>query len=134
MSGTIQFEDCNNFQNLNDHCIYRAGGVSLVIASYISKYVQRVHRYKSRFINIDLYLPAKKIKVINVYCYQSSDYLTKGKTFVKFPVQKCVFLNKPEIIMNITEKIKLIKKIIIQYDYSKILIIVKKIYWNCKIN
>ena len=36
----------------------RAGGVSLVIASYISKYVQHIHRHKSRFIAIDLYLPA----------------------------------------------------------------------------
>src|ERR1044072_3717095 len=44
----------------------RAGGVSLVIASYISKYVQRIHRYKSRFITIDLFLPAKKLKIINV--------------------------------------------------------------------
>src|ERR1051325_10216154 len=59
----------------------RAGGVSLVIASFISKYVQRIHRYKSRFIAIDLYLPAKKIKIINVYCYQSIDYNAKGKAF-----------------------------------------------------
>src|ERR1043165_6050503 len=62
----------------------RAGGVSLVIASYISKYVQRIHRHKSRFIAIDLYLPARKIKVINVYCYQQVDYNAKGKTFNKF--------------------------------------------------
>src|ERR1043166_7616106 len=62
----------------------RAGGVSLVIASYISKYVQHIHRHKSRFIAIDLYLPARKIKVINVYCYQQVDYNAKGKTFNKF--------------------------------------------------
>ena len=62
----------------------KTGGVSLVIASYISKYVQRIHRYKSRFIAIDLYLPAKKLKIINVYCYQADDYIAKGKTFNKY--------------------------------------------------
>src|ERR1043166_4096597 len=64
----------------------RAGGVSLVIASYISKYVQRIHRHKSRFIVIDLFLPAKKLKIINVYCYQPRDYDTKGKAFNKYVI------------------------------------------------
>src|SRR5436190_1986727 len=64
----------------------RAGGVSLVIASYISKYVQRIHRHKSRFIAIDLYLPARKIKIINVYYYQPADYNAKGKAFNKYVI------------------------------------------------
>jgi hypothetical protein len=51
----------------------RAGGVGLVITSFISKYVQRIHRYKSRFIAIDLFLPAHKLKIINVYCHQQND-------------------------------------------------------------
>src|SRR3954453_3685686 len=43
----------------------KAAGVGLLIASYISKYVQRIHRKDSRFIAIDLFLSAKKIKIIN---------------------------------------------------------------------
>src|SRR5205823_702636 len=60
--------------NIND----RAAGVGLVIADYISKYVQRVHRHDGRFIAIDLYLPGKKLKIINIYAHQASNYATKG--------------------------------------------------------
>jgi len=46
--------------------------------------VQRIHRYRSRFIAIDLYLPAKKLKVINIYGYQKEDYDSKGASFCKY--------------------------------------------------
>src|SRR3989440_6100162 len=61
----------------------RAAGVGLIIASFISKYVQRVHRHKGRFIAIDLLLPAKKLKFINVYIPPADSYNTKGKDIVK---------------------------------------------------
>src|ERR1044072_7980411 len=64
----------------------RAAGVSLVIASYISKYVQRVHRKSGRFIAIDIYLPGKKLKIINVYAHQAGDYPTKGKLLTKYVI------------------------------------------------
>src|SRR5436190_514614 len=52
----------------------RAAGVRLIITSFISKYVQRVHRHNGRFIAIDLYLPAKKLKIINIYIPPSDSY------------------------------------------------------------
>src|SRR5256884_3338136 len=48
-----------------------SAGVGLIIASYISKYVQRIHRKNGRFIAIDLFLPAKKLKIINIYAHQA---------------------------------------------------------------
>ena len=60
----------------------RAAGVGLIIASFISKYVQRVHRHKGHFIAIDLLLPAKKLKFINVYIPPADSYNTKGKAIV----------------------------------------------------
>src|SRR3954462_12856518 len=69
--------------NLQD----KAAGVGLLIASYISKYVQRIHRKDSRFIAIDLLLPAKKLKIINIYAHQSSNFATKGKPFIKFVIE-----------------------------------------------
>ena len=57
----------------------QAGGVGLIIAPYISKYVQRIHRYHSRFIAIDLFLPGRKLTVINIYNHQQDNYKTSGK-------------------------------------------------------
>ena len=58
--------------------------VGLIIASYISKYVQRIHRKDGRFIAINLFLPAKKLKIINVYAYQAKNFASKGKGLTKF--------------------------------------------------
>src|SRR5581483_9413768 len=41
----------------------------------------KIHRIGSRFIAADLYLPAKKLKIINVYGFQKHDFPTKGKAF-----------------------------------------------------
>src|SRR5947209_1787305 len=38
-----------------------ARGVSFIISPYVSKYVQKIHRHGSRFIALDLFLPAKKL-------------------------------------------------------------------------
>ena len=58
-----------------------AGGVCLILSSFVAKYVQKIHRISSRFIAADLYLPAKKLKIINVYGFQKHDFPTKGKAF-----------------------------------------------------
>src|SRR5947208_5285271 len=34
-----------------------AGGVGIIIAPFVSKYVQKIHRFSSRFIALDLFLP-----------------------------------------------------------------------------
>src|SRR5687767_15296401 len=62
----------------------KAAGVGLIIAPFISKFVQKVHRYGSRFIAIDLYLPSKKLKIINYYAHQSDDYNTRGSQLIKY--------------------------------------------------
>ena len=36
------------------------------------------------FTVIDLYLPEKKLKIINIYAHQACNYATKGKQLVKF--------------------------------------------------
>jgi hypothetical protein len=64
----------------------KSGGVGLVIADFVSKYVQRIHRQDSRFIAIDLFLPAKKLKIINVYGFQRTDFGTKGKSFNQYVI------------------------------------------------
>ena len=64
-----------------------SGGVGLIVAPFVSKYIQRIHRYKSRFIAIDLFVPGKKLKVINIYNFQQGDFIRSGKTFAKFIVQ-----------------------------------------------
>src|SRR3954451_6011457 len=64
-----------------------AAGVGLLIASYISKYVQKIHRKDGRFIALDLFLPDKKLKIINIYAHQGKNFATKGKTFTKFVIE-----------------------------------------------
>src|SRR4051812_15877409 len=64
-----------------------AAGVGLLIASYISKYVQRIHRKDGRFIALDLFLPDKKLKIINIYAHQGKNFATKGKAFTKFVIE-----------------------------------------------
>ena len=64
----------------------RAAGVGLIIASYISKYVQRVHRSGGRFIAIDLYLPGKKLSIINLYAPPSDKFTSKGRALTKLVI------------------------------------------------
>ena len=82
------------------------GGVGLIIAPFVSQYVQRIHRFRSRFIAIDLYLPAKKLKVINIYGYQQNDYKSKGAAFCKY------------VIDHINQAVKEGFKVIIMGDFN----------------
>src|SRR4051794_33586923 len=61
-----------------------SAGVGLIIVSYIFKYIQRIHQKDSRFIAIDLFLPAKKLKIINIYAHQDKNFASKGKGLTKF--------------------------------------------------
>ena len=79
----------------------RAGGVGLIITSFISKYVQRIHRKDSRFIAIDLFLPNQKLKIVNVYGFQRHDFNTSGKDFNNWVIKHLTQAaqNKFEIIV-----------------------------------
>ena len=63
-------------------------GVALIIQANIAKYIQKVHKHYGRFLAVDLYLPSRKLKIINVYCYPSCYLITReesnGKRFNKF--------------------------------------------------
>src|SRR5581483_3544920 len=83
-----------------------AGGVCLIVSPFVSKYIQKIHRHDSRFIAIDLFLPAKKLKVINIYNHQQGDFLRLGKPFANF------------VIRHIEEARKANFKIIIMGDFN----------------
>src|SRR5881394_1382094 len=62
----------------------RVAGVGIIIAPFISKFVQKVHRHLGRFIAVDLYLPSKKLKFINIYVPPTDSYVNKGKDLITF--------------------------------------------------
>jgi hypothetical protein len=49
--------------------------------------VQKVHWHHSRFIAVDLFLPARKLKVINIYCHQQNDFPSKGNALNNFVIE-----------------------------------------------
>src|SRR5277367_2297040 len=71
------------------------GGVGVVLKKFASKYVHIVHRgdiqsdnrFRSRFIAVDLFLPSRKLKIINIYNFQAADFKTKGLEFSKFVIK-----------------------------------------------
>src|SRR3989440_204010 len=73
------FKDYWNFHDSD-----RAAGVGIIIAPFISKFVQKVHRHSGRFIAVDLYLPSKKLKFINIYVPPTDSYINKGKDLITF--------------------------------------------------
>ena len=75
----------STFKNYWDfHDSDRAAGVGIIIAPFISKFVQKVHRHLGRFIAVDLYLPSKKLKFINIYVPPMDSYVNKGKDLITF--------------------------------------------------
>ena len=68
----LDLKSSSLFSHWSYHPSDQSGGVGIIIADYVAKYVQKVHRYKGRFIALDLYLPAKKLAIINVYCHPSN--------------------------------------------------------------
>src|SRR3954468_20585882 len=69
----------------------RYSGVGLIMKSFVSTYVQKITRFQGRFISVDLFLPARKLKIINIYNHQKINWLATrenkgicGQTFAKF--------------------------------------------------
>jgi hypothetical protein len=83
--------------NANKTCDYIAlTGVSILttdvegLASsshHIFQNMCRKYTFYSRFIALDLFLPARKLKIINIYCHQKKDYNTKGKPLIKLIIE-----------------------------------------------
>src|SRR5215471_8568999 len=63
------------------------GGVGFIVFSFVSKYIQKVHRCKSLFIALNLFLPARKLKLINIYGYQRADFNSKGRALQQHIIQ-----------------------------------------------
>src|SRR5271156_1232542 len=49
--------------------------------------IQSDNRFRSRFIAVDIFLPSRKLKIINIYNYQATDFTTKGLEFSKFVIK-----------------------------------------------
>src|SRR5271156_4937832 len=64
----------------------RCGGVGFLLRSFVFKYVQHVHRLGSRFIAVDLFFPSRKLKIVNVYNFQTNDFWQKGLAFSRFVI------------------------------------------------
>src|SRR5215469_5200392 len=60
----------------------RGGGVSFILRDFMDAHVQKVHRHKGRYIALDLYLPARKLRLINYYGHQHVNYSTLGKSVI----------------------------------------------------
>src|SRR5215204_5851239 len=48
----------------------RNSGVSIIVKSFVSTYVQKITHHMSRYIAIDLFLPSRKLRIINIYNQQ----------------------------------------------------------------
>src|SRR3954462_10987847 len=73
----------------------RYSGVGLIMKSFVSTYVQKITRFQGRFISVDLFLPARKLKIINIYNHQKINWLAShenngncGQTFAKFVIKQ----------------------------------------------
>jgi len=77
----------------NDH----AGGVGLIFNKFIASYIQRFHNYKGRCISADLFLPAKKLKIIAIYCYPDSpQHRSLNKNLYNYVVKHISEANKQD--------------------------------------
>ena len=45
----------------------RNSGVGIILKSFVARYVQKITRHMGRFIAVDLFLPSRKLKIINIY-------------------------------------------------------------------
>src|SRR5256884_3899959 len=73
----------------------RYSGVGLIIKPFVFTYVQKVTRHQGRYISLDLYLPARKLKIINIYNHQKINWLTSHsnngicrKAFTNFVIKQ----------------------------------------------
>src|SRR4051794_10136951 len=73
----------------------RYSGVGLIIKSFVFAYVQKVTRYQECYISLDFYLPARKLKIINIYNHQKINWLASHSnrgicdhTFTNFVIKQ----------------------------------------------
>src|SRR4051794_41167175 len=70
-------------------------GVGFIIKSFVSTYIQKITRYQGRYISLDLYLPARKLRLINIYNHQKINWLASrnnngncGQSFANFVIKQ----------------------------------------------
>ena len=66
----------------------RNSGVGIIIKAFVAKYIQKITRHKGRYIAIDLYLPARKLRIINIYNHQRRDWFDHTHTRKDGPGKK----------------------------------------------
>src|SRR4051794_30389235 len=73
----------------------RYSGVGLIIKPFVFTYVQKVTRHQGRYISLDLYLPTRKLKIINIYNHQKINWLASqnnkgmcGLAFTNFVIKQ----------------------------------------------
>jgi hypothetical protein len=59
-------------------------GMDLIIAPFISKYVQKIHHHEGHFIIIDLFLPFNKLKNYQQYFPKANANRQKLQKFISF--------------------------------------------------
>src|SRR3954467_5562406 len=64
----------------------RNSGVGIVLKSFVAKYVQKITRHQGRYIAVDLFLPARKLRIINIYNHQKNDWF--DKKFASFVIEQ----------------------------------------------
>src|SRR3954467_516284 len=72
----------------------RYSGVELIIKSFVSTYVQKVTRHQGRYISLDLYLPTRKLKIINIYNHQKINWLATHSN------RECVVIHSLTLLSN----------------------------------
>ncbi|HVH96650.1 MAG TPA: hypothetical protein VM682_06890, partial [Bacillus sp. (in: firmicutes)] len=66
----------------------RNSGVGIVLKSFVAKYVQKITRHQGRYIAVDLFLPARKLRIINIYNHQKNDWFDHSRTRADGPGKK----------------------------------------------
>src|SRR5277367_3279635 len=90
VTGSLLLQDFRSSCHSDYHAFWSfdssdsSGGVGFLLRNFVFKHVQRVHHYGSRFIAVDLFFSAKKIKLVNVYNHQSVDFSNKGLALSKY--------------------------------------------------
>src|SRR5277367_3626832 len=63
-------------------------GVGFILRDFVSSYVQRIQSYGGRCIVLDLFFPCRKLRLVNVYNHQLTDFTSKGLALSKFIISQ----------------------------------------------
>lgn len=58
----------------------RCNGVGIVIKAFVAKYVQKITRFQGRYIAIDIFLPSRKLRIMNIYFHQKQHWFDGSRT------------------------------------------------------